>query len=302
MQEHRTSIAINRGEPGFDNQQPQFSPMPVNAAAAEDKIEAAASNAYGDTDDDQVGSEESSSTSSSYDDSSSSGDGESTPLRCTLVHPEYVDCSGIPDDATQEEVDISIQSARLGVDPNDLSAVGLDGEPGIVRKSSCNKATFPAALFDILADPELDDIIAWLPHGRSWRIVDVDKFNEQVLSSYFNQSKYTSFIRQVNGWGFRRVQNGPEANTYYHELFLRGKVSINLLCYRMMYVWVVFLAIALSLSNLSFHRMTHDHTTESRSRFRLAVQPPQVHEETTSECNEFPRYELGKESQGERRM
>mmetsp|Transcript_609 Transcript_609/g.1323 ORF Transcript_609/g.1323 Transcript_609/m.1323 type:complete len:496 (+) Transcript_609:226-1713(+) len=200
--------------------------MPLNAAAAEDKIEAAASSAHGDTGNDKVESDESSSSSSYEDDSSSSADGESTPLRCALVHPEYVDCSGIPDDATQEEVDIAIQSARLGVDPNDLSAGPLDGAAGIVRKSSCNKATFPTALFDILADPELDGIIAWLPHGRSWRLVDVDKFNEQVLSSYFNQSKYTSFIRQVNGWGFRRVQTGPEANSYYHELFLRGKSNL----------------------------------------------------------------------------
>lgn len=29
-------------------------------------------------------------------------------------------------------------------------------------------------------------------------------------------------MRQVNGWGFRRVNHGPDRNSYYHECFLRG--------------------------------------------------------------------------------
>ena len=147
-------------------------------------------------------------------------------LQLRLVHPEYVDCSSIPDDAAQEDVDEALDRARRGLDPANANASG-EGNAG--KPSTCNKATFPTALFDILADPELDDIISWLPHGRSWKILDSAKFNESVLSSRFNQSKYTSFVRQVNGWGFRRVTVGPEANTYYHELFLRGRVSAHVM-------------------------------------------------------------------------
>lgn len=151
--------------------------------------------------------------------------GASSPVQVRLVHPEYVDCSCIPDDAAQEDVDEALDRARRGLDPKG----GGGGNAG--KPSSCNKATFPTTLFDILADAELDDVIAWLPHGRSWKILDMPKFAESVLSGYFNQSKYTSFVRQVNGWGFRRVTVGTEANTYYHELFLRGRVSyIHILC------------------------------------------------------------------------
>lgn len=35
-------------------------------------------------------------------------------------------------------------------------------------------------------------------------------------------SKFESFTRQVNGWGFKRITQGPDINSYYHELFLRG--------------------------------------------------------------------------------
>jgi len=37
------------------------------------------------------------------------------------------------------------------------------------------------------------------------------------------QSKYESFTRQLNGWGFKRLhQSGNDFNAYYHECFLRG--------------------------------------------------------------------------------
>ena len=153
--------------------------------------------------------------------------GASSPVQVRLVHPEYVDCSCIPDDAAQEDVDEALDRARRGLDPKG----GGGGNAG--KPSSCNKATFPTTLFDILADAELDDVIAWLPHGRSWKILDMTKFTESVLSGYFNQSKYTSFVRQVNGWGFRRVTVGTEASTYYHELFLRGRVS---------YIYIIYIS------------------------------------------------------------
>ena len=161
--------------------------------------------------------------------------GASSPVQVRLVHPEYVDCSCIPDDAAQEDVDEALDRARRGLDPKG----GGGGNAG--KPSSCNKATFPTTLFDILADAELDDVIAWLPHGRSWKILDMPKFAESVLSGYFNQSKYTSFVRQVNGWGFRRVTVGTEANTYYHELFLRGRVS---------YIYILYISHSYHLNRL----------------------------------------------------
>jgi len=36
------------------------------------------------------------------------------------------------------------------------------------------------------------------------------------------KSLCSSFVRQANGWGFRRFTTGPNCNSYYHEYFLRG--------------------------------------------------------------------------------
>ena len=81
---------------------------------------------------------------------------------------------------------------------------------------------FPAKMHAILARPDLADIIAWMPHGRSWRVLKPREFEVRVLPTFFEHSKFSSFIRQANGWGFRRITQGRDRNSYYHELFLRG--------------------------------------------------------------------------------
>jgi hypothetical protein len=83
---------------------------------------------------------------------------------------------------------------------------------------------FPAKMYAILSRKDLCDIITWLPHGRSWKVLKPREFEVKVIPTYFEHSKFSSFIRQANGWGFRRIiSKGGDRNSYYHELFLRGK-------------------------------------------------------------------------------
>ena len=81
---------------------------------------------------------------------------------------------------------------------------------------------FPAKMHSILSRPDLADVVAWMPHGRSWRVLKPREFEVRVIPTYFEHAKFSSFIRQANGWGFRRVTQGRDRNSYYHEMFLRG--------------------------------------------------------------------------------
>lgn len=90
--------------------------------------------------------------------------------------------------------------------------------------------SFPIKLHRILCRKQNEGIIRWLPHGRSWIVLDIKAFEEKVIPNFFHHGKYSSFMRQVNGWGFKRISKGPDSRSYCHELFLKGlpHVSLNM--------------------------------------------------------------------------
>ena len=79
-----------------------------------------------------------------------------------------------------------------------------------------------AQLMEILATDELGDVVSWLPHGKGFLIYKKKKFATETLPKYFKQSKFTSFTRKLNRWGFTRVTRGPETGAYYHKMFQKG--------------------------------------------------------------------------------
>lgn len=83
---------------------------------------------------------------------------------------------------------------------------------------------FPVQLHWVLEQTEKDglsQVVRWAPHGRAFVVHQREQFVEQVLPVYFNQTKFTSFQRQLSLYGFRRVSKGPDRGGYYHPKFLR---------------------------------------------------------------------------------
>ena len=96
-------------------------------------------------------------------------------------------------------------------------------QPDQVREG---RLTFPLKLHQILWDDSISHIISWMPHGRAWKVHDQNKFEKEVMPKYFDMTKYSSFSRQVTGWGFHRINRGPDKGGYYQE------VSVNSLVHR----------------------------------------------------------------------
>lgn len=82
---------------------------------------------------------------------------------------------------------------------------------------------FPGKLLEVLERTDLAEIIEWMSHGRAFLVKQPKTFASQVLPRYFKQTKYLSFTRQLNLWGFKRITRGKDMGAYYHELFLRGR-------------------------------------------------------------------------------
>lgn len=106
---------------------------------------------------------------------------------------------------------------------------GLDGSPcpsppppSRSEGSSIRVQKFPVKLYAILGKQEFQEIITWMPHGRSWKVLKPNLFESMVMPLFFEYSNYHSFNRLINAWSFRRISSGPDRGSYYHELFLRG--------------------------------------------------------------------------------
>ena len=70
------------------------------------------------------------------------------------------------------------------------------------------------------------DIVSWCPHGRAFIVRKPKQFASKTMRKYFKHTKFTSFQRQLNLYGFRRITKGTDGGAYYHELFLRGRPDL----------------------------------------------------------------------------
>jgi len=91
---------------------------------------------------------------------------------------------------------------------------------------------FPTGMYDMLEEAEAkghSHIVSWIQGGRSFRIHQ-EKMMIPILKSYFCQTKYKSFLRQLQTYGFTRVTRGDLKGIVSHPLLIRGK---RFLCLRM---------------------------------------------------------------------
>ena len=79
------------------------------------------------------------------------------------------------------------------------------------RQGYYQEGTFPVKLHQMLeavTDSVMSRYVSWDPNGRSFTITDPKGFTSQIMGTFFNQTKYKSFQRQLNFYGFRRTCRG----------------------------------------------------------------------------------------------
>ena len=108
----------------------------------------------------------------------------------------------------------------------------IHGQNNIMRTkkyTSHGPTNFVKKTCEMLNNKALSTIVAWTEDGKGFIILDIFAFTNTVLPAYFKHKKLSSFIRQLNMYGFNKLKEDQEdVYLFSHSSFTRDdKESIN---------------------------------------------------------------------------
>ncbi|WVF72537.1 hypothetical protein IAT40_007354 [Kwoniella sp. CBS 6097] len=104
------------------------------------------------------------------------------------------------------------------------SGAGIQ-KPGLSLDENGEVLKVPAflnKLYTMVSDSEVDDLIYWGESGDSFFVPNAEQFGRELLPRWFKHSNFSSFVRQLNMYGFHKVphlQSGALKNETPVELW-----------------------------------------------------------------------------------
>ncbi|GKV28638.1 hypothetical protein SLEP1_g37662 [Rubroshorea leprosula] len=82
-------------------------------------------------------------------------------------------------------------------------------------------APFLLKTYDMVDDSSTDEIVSWSSGERSFVVWNQPEFARVLLPTYFKHNNFSSFIRQLNTYGFRKID--PERWEFANEDFVKDQ-------------------------------------------------------------------------------
>ncbi|KAK6244193.1 hypothetical protein QUC31_010602 [Theobroma cacao] len=108
-----------------------------------------------------------------------------------------------------------------------MESMASDSNKGLldyVRKST--PPPFLMKTYMLVEDPITDDVISWNAEGTGFVVWQPAEFARDLLPTLFKHSNFSSFVRQLNTYGFRKVATSRWE--FCNEMFRKG--DRELLC------------------------------------------------------------------------
>ncbi|GAA5810230.1 hypothetical protein MFLAVUS_003650 [Mucor flavus] len=106
--------------------------------------------------------------------------------------------------------------------------------PPVTTKSGSGN-TFVHKLYNMVVDKQYQHLIAWTYTGTSFIVCNITEFSRDVLPKHFKHNNFSSFVRQLNMYGFHKVNKSPRGHRtlaenqiweFSHPKFLRNRPDL----------------------------------------------------------------------------
>lgn len=99
------------------------------------------------------------------------------------------------------------------------------GEPTTAGETPRSIPTpFLTKTYQLIEDQSIDDVISWNEDGSTFIVWNPTEFARDLLPKYFKHNNFSSFVRQLNTYGFRKVV--PDRWEFANDCFKRGERSL----------------------------------------------------------------------------